>query len=116
MDFDQFQRNEKTIRAVHNDFKVITCQKDTKMTVHRNIPTKMNPVQLHLLELFSRKMGELELLEIKELLVQYYKAKVELEVEEFWNKKGFSKDSWNEATRDVQHGTLFLKTPMTTNL
>lgn len=64
--------------------------------------SKLNPVQLHLLELFSMDMSETELLEIKELLVKYYQSKVEDEVESFWKKKNFTKDSWNKATRD-QH-------------
>ena len=34
--------------------------------------TKLNPVQLHLMELFSRPMTEQELLDIKELLSRYY--------------------------------------------
>jgi len=66
-----------------------------------NMATKLNPVQLHLLEMFSKKMSERELLEIKNLLVQYYTTKIEKEVESFWDKKGFTKDSWNKATRDV---------------
>ena len=67
-----------------------------------NMGSKLNPVQLHLLELFSMDMSETELLEIKELLVKYYQSKVEDEVESFWKKKNFTKDSWNKATRD-QH-------------
>lgn len=66
-----------------------------------NIPTKLNPVLLHLLELFSKKMSETELVEIKNLLVQYYKEKIEQEVESFWGKKELTKEGWNKATRDV---------------
>lgn len=71
------------------------------MTTDVNVATKLNPVQLHLLEMFSGKMGERELLEIKAILVQYYKEKVEQEVETFWEKKKFTKNSWNKATRDI---------------
>lgn len=67
-----------------------------------NMGSKLNSVQLHLLELFSKDMSENDLLEIKELLVKYYKDKVENEVESFWKKKNFTKETWNKATRD-QH-------------
>lgn len=67
-----------------------------------NMSTKLNPVQLHLLELFSKNMSEEDLVEIKKLLVHFYKEKVEREVQAFWNKKEFTQESWNEATRD-QH-------------
>ncbi len=66
-----------------------------------NISTKLNPVQLHLLEMFSKNMNEEDLTAIKKLLVNYYKEKVEQEVQSFWQKNNFTKDSWNKATRDV---------------
>jgi hypothetical protein len=81
--------------------KTFTFEKTKNMDAQQNSSTKLNPVQLHLLELFSKKMGENELMEIKALLVQYYKSKVEQEVNAFWDKKGFNKDSWNKATRDL---------------
>ena len=68
---------------------------------NKNTATKLNPVQLHLLELFSKKMEETELIEIKEILVQFYKEKIQQEVDAFWDKKGFTKETWNKATRDV---------------
>ena len=37
-----------------------------------NIPSKLNPVQLYLLELFSQNFSEDDLVEIKKLLVQFY--------------------------------------------
>ena len=66
-----------------------------------NTASKLNPVQLHLLELFSKNMAEDELLEIKKLLSEYYFKKVEQEVETFWKKKNFTIESWNKATRDI---------------
>ena len=66
-----------------------------------NAATKLNPVQLHLLELFTKDMSDKELQEIKTLLVQYYQHKVEEEVEDFWNSKNFTNESWNKATRDT---------------
>ena len=66
-----------------------------------NLPTKLNPVQLHLLEMFSKNMGEEDLIAIKKLLVQYYQEKIEQEVNVFWDKKSFDQKSWNKATRDI---------------
>ena len=64
-------------------------------------PTKLNPVQLYLLELFSKEMTEKELQEIKELLVEYYKKKVDEEVDDVWEKKGYTKESFNKATENL---------------
>lgn len=66
-----------------------------------NLSTKLNPVQLHLLEMFSKDMKEEDLMAIKKLLVNYYKQKVEQEVQSFWDKNSFTKQSWNKATRDI---------------
>lgn len=66
-----------------------------------NISTKLNPVQLYLLELFSKNMGEDDLSEIKKLLVQFYQQKVEKEVDAFWESNNFTTESWNKATRDL---------------
>ena len=41
-----------------------------------------------------------DLQEIKALLVEYYNKKVQAEVDAFWNVKGHTTESWNEATRD----------------
>lgn len=66
-----------------------------------NISTKLNPVQLHLLQMFSKSMTNDELVEIKKILSDYYFNKVEAEVDAFWKKKNFTVKKWNKATRDV---------------
>jgi len=66
-----------------------------------NSTRKLNPVQLYLLELFSKNMTADDLTEIKEVLVQYYQQKVEKEVDAFWEKNNFTKETWNKTTRDV---------------
>ena len=71
------------------------------MTSSENISTKLNPVQLHLLQLFSKSMTNEELAEIKKILSDYYFKKVETEVDAFWEKKDFTIKKWNKATRDV---------------
>jgi hypothetical protein len=61
----------------------------------------LNPVQLHLLELFSKSMSERELLEIKEVLVKYYQQKVDTEIDAIWEKKGYTTASFKKATSNL---------------
>lgn len=63
--------------------------------------SKLNRVQLHLLELFSKDMDEQELTEIKELLVKYYQQKVDQELAEIWERKGYTKESFQKATGNL---------------
>lgn len=71
------------------------------MSSPKNIGTKLNSVQLHLLKMYSKNRTNKELVEIKELLSHYYFKKVEAEVDAFWEKKNFTIDKWNKVTRDV---------------
>ncbi|MEM6700954.1 MAG: hypothetical protein AAF806_20180 [Bacteroidota bacterium] len=63
-----------------------------------NTATKLNSVQNHLLTLFSKGMGEGELNDIRDLLVQYYQEKIERELDAFWDRKQFTQDSFKDAT------------------
>ncbi len=63
--------------------------------------TKLNQVQLHLMELFSHPMSEQELLDIKALLVQYYAQKADAELDKAWEKKGFTSKSFREKTENL---------------
>ena len=62
---------------------------------------RLNPVQLHLLELFSKDMTEQELLEIRKILVEYYRQKVDDELDAIWEKRGYDKLSFSEATKNL---------------
>lgn len=42
--------------------------------------TKLNPVQLHLLQLFSHQLGDTELTDIKTLLADYFVRKADEEM------------------------------------
>jgi hypothetical protein len=42
--------------------------------------TKLNPVQLHLLQLFSHELGQTELADIKTLLADYFVRKADEEM------------------------------------
>ena len=63
--------------------------------------TKLNQVQLHLMELFSHPMTEQELLDIKELLVRYYAQKADAELDKVWEKKGFTPKNFREKTKNL---------------
>ena len=52
-----------------------------------NSATKLNPIQLHLLKVFSINTNETDLGEIKTLLSNFYAKKVDEESDELWNKK-----------------------------
>lgn len=54
--------------------------------------TKLNPVQLHLIQLFSKNMSEDELKEIKALLLEYYNKRVTEEADKIWNEKQYSNE------------------------
>lgn len=73
----------------------------TMMTSASETSTKLNPVQMHLLELFSRTMTEHELLEIRELLAQYYARKADEVLDEIWEKRGYTKASFKKATQNL---------------
>lgn len=49
---------------------------------------KLTPAQLHLLHLFSKKMSEKELKELKMLLVEWYDSKAQEEADRLWEERG----------------------------
>ena len=63
--------------------------------------SKLNPVQLHLLELFAGGMTEKELLEIRTLLVQYYSKKVDEELDQIWDKRHYTSETFQRATQNL---------------
>jgi len=65
------------------------------------VSPKLNQVQLHLIEFFSRPMSEQELLDIKDLLVQYYAQKVDQELDKIWVEKEFSPASFRKKTQNL---------------
>jgi hypothetical protein len=64
--------------------------------VAQQLPTKLNPVQIHLLKMFSRPVNDSDLLEIKSLLSNYYAKKVDEESDKLWDEKKMSQDSIQE--------------------
>ena len=48
--------------------------------------TVFNPIQLHLLQMFSRMNSEQELKEVQQVLSEYYFKKVEKRAAELWDE------------------------------
>ena len=55
-----------------------------------NNATKLNAVQLHLLELFSGEMTDKELADIKAMLKNYYAQRVDEDMDKLWEQKEWS--------------------------
>jgi hypothetical protein len=58
--------------------------------------TKLNPIQIHLLQMFDRLKSENELQELKGFLANYYAQKVDKESEKLWEEKGMSDETIDE--------------------
>ena len=58
--------------------------------------TLLNPVQLHLLRLFSHNRDEESLSELKEVLFNYYCQKVNEEGQRIWKEKNMSNEMMHE--------------------
>lgn len=67
--------------------------------------TVFNPIQLHLLQMFSRMKSEEELKELQEVLSEYYFKKVEKRAAEIFKEKG-----WSQTTLDAMADEHF-RTP-----
>ncbi|WP_020594730.1 hypothetical protein [Spirosoma panaciterrae] len=57
--------------------------------------TKLNPVQLHLLQLFSHDLSQNELKDIKALLADYFVRKADEEMERLQQQKPMTQDDLN---------------------
>lgn len=55
--------------------------------------TGLHPIQLHLLQLFSKEMSDQELEEVKRLLMEYYDQKVTQEVDDIWESRGMTDET-----------------------
>jgi uncharacterized iron-regulated protein len=58
--------------------------------------TKLNPIQLQLLTLFSRAMSEKELAEIKAILMEYYDKQAQNEIDKIWEQKGMNQPTMED--------------------
>ena len=63
-----------------------------------------NPVQLHLLKMFSVDTAEQGLLELKEVLYKYYSAKMQNRLNELWDNGELDQDRLDEINQmDLHH-------------
>ncbi len=56
-------------------------------------PTKMSNLQIELLKLYAHHVSDDELCDIKKLLAEYFAKKVDDEMDQMWEEKG-----WDENT------------------
>lgn len=52
--------------------------------------TKLNPIQLHLLQMFEHFKDEQELIDLKQVLAEYYAHRVDEMSERIWDEKKLS--------------------------
>ena len=60
------------------------------------LSTSLNPVQLHLLRIFSHNKDEKSLNELKDVLFDYYCQKVNEEGKRVWQEKNMSNEMMHE--------------------
>jgi hypothetical protein len=60
------------------------------------VQTKFTNLQLELLKVFSRNLSERQLLEIKDMLAQYFARQVTEEIDKLWDEKGWSNETMNQ--------------------
>lgn len=62
------------------------------------IKTPLNPVQLHLLKMFSITKSEEDLAELKEVLLDFYQKKLDEETDRLWAEGKINDDKIEEIT------------------
>ena len=60
------------------------------------IQQPLNPIQLHLLKMFSYNRSEQGLLELQAVLFEYYQNKAKKQTAEFWKANGLTADKMEE--------------------
>jgi hypothetical protein len=56
----------------------------------------LNPIQLHILQMFNRPMTKKEMDEIKDILVEYFDKKAQKEMDKIWKENKLSQKKINE--------------------
>lgn len=56
----------------------------------------MSNLQLELLRLYATDISEEDLLNIKQLLVEYFAEKITRQMDELWDEKGWTNDTMRE--------------------
>jgi hypothetical protein len=63
-------------------------------------PTKLTPLQLELLRIFSRNPSEQELLDIKNLIARYYAEKASDEMDRIWEQRGYTNETMEQWAKE----------------
>lgn len=58
-----------------------------------HLPTKLSNIQVELLKLYAHNVSDNELQDIKKMLAEYFARKVDEEMDQLWEEKG-----WDEQT------------------
>ncbi len=66
------------------------------MAVAQNSHTELNPIQVSLLRLFNRPMSEMETLELKKLMVNYYDEQLNDELNKVIGEKGYTQKDFDD--------------------
>ena len=69
--------------------------------------TVFNPTQLHLLRMFSYNRDEESLKELKAVLFNYYRQKMDEEGDKWWNENDMTPEKFNEITKDLHFRTPY---------
>jgi len=56
----------------------------------------LNPIQLHLLQMFNRNLSKKEMDEIKDILVDFFDKKAQHEMDKIWKKKKLNQKKIDE--------------------
>lgn len=60
------------------------------------IAPHLNPIQMHLLHLFSKKMSDKEMKELQMLLVEWYDRKAQEVMDKIWDERGLTQKSMDD--------------------
>ena len=63
------------------------------MATSQTIPTKLSNLQMELLKLYPYTVSAEDLTEIRQLLADYFARKIDREMDQLWQEKG-----WNDQT------------------
>ena len=69
--------------------------------------TVFNPTQLHLLRMFSYNRDEESLKELKVVLFNYYRQKMDEEGDKWWKENNMTPEKFDEMTKDLHFRTAY---------
>ena len=61
---------------------------------------KLTNLQIELLKIFSRNLSDVQLMEIKQILAQYFAQKATEEMDKIWDEKGWTNETMEEFLKE----------------